>query len=118
MSFLILLTSLRDLVTYANFYHNQDYIAQNLCVNRFDAVLMCNGKCYLKDSLSENHESEDSKLPVLPEEERAIYIIPIITSLLNPFTSHQLKKDSIAYKSSVYVFEYLDEVFHPPIVFA
>jgi hypothetical protein len=114
MSFLVLLTSLRDLVTYVSFYLNQDYISQNLCVNKNKPALMCHGECVLTDSLIKNHEKKDNKTPISQQEERTIFILPTIVNILNLLSSLTLKKDSIAYKTDFYAFEYLEEVFHPP----
>lgn len=50
--FLLLITSLslKDLVTYSDFMLNREYIANNLCENRFEPILMCSGSCMqLKD---------------------------------------------------------------------
>jgi len=41
-----------------SFYINQEYIAKNVCVNRFDAIPVCNGKCYLSKELKENQKKE------------------------------------------------------------
>ncbi|MBW3517731.1 hypothetical protein [Flavobacterium sp. NKUCC04_CG] len=44
------------------FYINRDYIAQNVCINRFDAIPVCNGTCYLQQELS----ADSDKKPDLP----------------------------------------------------
>lgn len=116
MSFLILLTSLRDLATYTVFYLNQDYISQNSCINRYKPELMCHGKCVLKDSLIENYEKEDKKPPSPPKEERTVFYLPIKTNTSAILTSYHLNKGLIAYKLPIYAFEYLKKVFHPPII--
>nr|WP_315139789.1 hypothetical protein [uncultured Flavobacterium sp.] len=54
------------------FYVNQDYIAQNLCINRFDKIPLCNGKCYLNTKLSKN-ESKEEKIPNIKEKETLLY---------------------------------------------
>ena len=41
-----------------DFYINRDYIAKNVCINRFDAVPICNGKCYLESKLTANDKQE------------------------------------------------------------
>ena len=45
----------------ASFYIQQDYIAQNLCINRFDAIPVCKGQCYLKKQLKTNENQEKKK---------------------------------------------------------
>ncbi len=44
------------------FYINRDYIAQNVCINRFDSIPVCNGNCYLQKELS----ADSDKKPDLP----------------------------------------------------
>jgi hypothetical protein len=52
-------------VVMIGFYVNQEYIAKNLCVNRNQPQLHCNGKCHLAKQLREEdrkeHESPWSK---------------------------------------------------------
>lgn len=54
LSFLYQSTSSFWIIT--SFYINQDYIAKNVCINRFDAIPICNGKCFLKEELSADAE--------------------------------------------------------------
>jgi hypothetical protein len=46
---------------YAGFKVNQDYIAKNLCVNRFNPSLHCNGKCYFMRKIKEANDREKSQ---------------------------------------------------------
>lgn len=56
----------------SSFYLNQDYIAKNLCVNRFDKIPVCNGKCYLSNQLKEN-EKKEQKIPNVKEKEVQLF---------------------------------------------
>lgn len=51
------------LFIYAEFYLNRDYIAENLCENKDEPELQCNGKCQLMKSLQEedDNQSEEQK---------------------------------------------------------
>jgi hypothetical protein len=51
-----------DLWTVVIFHVQREYISQNLCVNRFDAIPVCNGQCYLDKQLQENEEKQDQAL--------------------------------------------------------
>lgn len=51
-----------------SFYINQDYIAENICINRFDAIPMCYGSCYLQSELSEDTDTK-MDLPLLKMKE-------------------------------------------------
>jgi hypothetical protein len=44
------------------FYINQDYIAKNICINRFDAVPVCKGQCFLDKELKAS-EKQEQKIP-------------------------------------------------------
>lgn len=52
----------------AAFKINQRYIAANLCVNRFEAIPVCKGSCYLEEQLNKNQEQQQ-KLPDLKNKE-------------------------------------------------
>ncbi len=41
-----------------SFYLNREYIAQELCVNRFDKIPVCKGSCYLGKQLLQNEKKE------------------------------------------------------------
>lgn len=41
-----------------SFYINQDFISENICVNRFDKIPVCNGKCFLQKELSADSDKE------------------------------------------------------------
>ncbi|MHC5201383.1 hypothetical protein [Myroides sp. LJL119] len=60
LSFLYQNTSSFWIITW--FYIDRDYIAQNVCVNRFQADSTCKGSCYLKSELT----AESDKKPDLP----------------------------------------------------
>ncbi|WP_143087601.1 hypothetical protein [Chitinophaga sp. YR627] len=42
------------------FYLNQEYIAQNLCVNKDKPQLHCNGRCHLKKQLNEEEKRDQN----------------------------------------------------------
>ncbi|MEG0915743.1 MAG: hypothetical protein RSF68_01875 [Myroides sp.] len=41
-----------------SFYINQDFISENICVNRFDKIPVCNGKCFLQKELTADSDKE------------------------------------------------------------
>lgn len=51
-----------------SFYANRNYIAENICINRFDAVPVCRGMCYLNTQL-EKDRKEDQKFPSTRDKE-------------------------------------------------
>ena len=55
-----------------SFYIQRDYIAQNLCVNRFEKIPVCKGSCYLVKELK-NAEKQEKKLPNLTQKEIQLF---------------------------------------------
>ena len=54
------------------FHLNRDYISSNLCVNRFDAIPLCKGSCYLEKQLSDN-EQQQQDTPELKLKEISLF---------------------------------------------
>ncbi|MGN7785968.1 hypothetical protein ACTJIJ_15675 [Niabella sp. 22666] len=67
-----LFQALSGLVILAAFHLNRDYISDNLCINRFDAIPLCKGSCYLEKQLSEN-EQHQQDLPELKLKETFLF---------------------------------------------
>lgn len=59
------------LLVYANFWMNQEYIAEKLCENKDKPEMECNGKCHLKKEL----EKEDKRKQ---QEERKIQVEELV----------------------------------------
>ncbi len=94
------------------FYLQRDYIAKNLCVNRFDKLSVCKGQCYLNKKLEYN-DTEQQKIPEIKVKEIELNL-PIITV----FEYHTLYQEStiykIRYRNTLHVFDILNSIFHPP----
>ncbi|OXB07027.1 hypothetical protein [Flavobacterium pectinovorum] len=56
-----------------DFYLNQDYISKNVCINRFDTIPICNGKCYLENKLKAN-DKEEQKFPTVTYKEVQLFL--------------------------------------------
>ncbi|PBQ30420.1 hypothetical protein CNR22_01115 [Sphingobacteriaceae bacterium] len=90
-----------------SFYLNRSYISQNICVNRFDAVQLCKGSCYLDKQLKAK-EKEQQKFPDLKQKEINLICQQTVFTLnredagvkLIPCT--QTSAYSCAYKSSLF----------------
>jgi hypothetical protein len=90
----------------------RDYIAKNLCINRFDMIPLCKGKCYLTQQLKENEKREQNLPDVKHKDVQLffqnnihVYIDKAISSEREHFT---LDKEN--FLSSDLIFS----VFHPP----
>lgn len=55
-----------------SFYANREYIAENICINRFDQIPVCKGQCFLNEKLQEN-EKQEQKLPNLKVKEIQLF---------------------------------------------
>lgn len=85
LSFLYQSTSSIWIIT--SFYINQDYIAKNICINRFDTIPVCNGKCFLEKELSVDAEKEQQIPNIKNKEIHPLFIQgvnykPVITDIL------------------------------------
>ena len=53
---LFVIQSTSNLWIISSFYINRDYIAKELCINRFDKMPVCKGICYLEKKISDNEK--------------------------------------------------------------
>jgi hypothetical protein len=94
------------------FYINQDYIAKNVCINRFDAVPLCKGQCYLSRELKAN-ESHQEKFPTVSYKEIQLFCESWIDFSFAANTA-LFKKSYPIFKigpqKSVFIFS----IYHPP----
>lgn len=66
-----LLNASSRLLVYADFWINREYIAANLCENKDEPEMQCNGKCHLKKEL----EKEDKRKQ---QEERKVQVEELV----------------------------------------
>lgn len=109
----ILLQSFSSLFILANFYLNRADIIQNLCVNRFDKVKLCKGKCYLEKDLKQN-EKQQEKFPDLKLKEINLYYPSV--SIENDFSDSAFLLFSKVFivEQNHYSSTHLTSIFHPP----
>ncbi|MDN6290789.1 MAG: hypothetical protein ACTH5N_06345 [Psychroflexus halocasei] len=115
LSLVILFKPIAPLMEYAAFY---DYIKNELCENKNEPKLECNGKCYLKKELAKASESEsdkekkhisaESNLVFYEEIEKNFYFQPplLYTAKLKTLTSNG---------NLSYSYLNTDSIFRPPI---
>ena len=97
----------------SSFYINRDYIAKELCINRFDKVPLCKGKCYLEKKISDN-EKQEQKIPSVKEKEIQLYFCPE-TPVFHCFIAPIEISKSIAVKQNDNIEStFLYSIFHPP----
>lgn len=54
--FSLMLQCFSKMIVVADFYANRDYIAKNLCINRYQTAISCGGKCQLNKRLREENK--------------------------------------------------------------
>ncbi|SEA51445.1 hypothetical protein SAMN05421540_106157 [Psychroflexus halocasei] len=96
-----------------SFYLNRDYIAQELCINRFDKIPVCKGSCYLSEKLSENEKKEQKNTSTKNKE------VQLYTQVNNDIdfriklsTGHH--KAVIFSRNDLIIFTFVQSIFHPP----
>ncbi|MGS4344298.1 hypothetical protein ACKUSY_01610 [Myroides odoratus] len=97
-----------------SFYINQTYIVENICINRFDAIPMCYGSCYLQSELSEDSDKK-MDLPLMKTKEiQPLFnqsmayeyeVVPRITIEHKPYPS---------YVNTLEIIPFVSAVFQPP----
>lgn len=114
IAFLVQTTN--QLWIWAAFKINQDFIAATICINRFDAVPICKGSCYLEQQLASNREQQD-KLPDLKTKEITLFYQQHATLIATPLVIKNTAVVYVAYNSTFIPSTYLQSVFRPPAVF-
>ena len=86
---LVLLQNVNLTFIKAHFDFNRDYIAKNLCINRFNPESNCNGQCYLMKKLSAEAEKEaENKAIFSPVLSFSFYQNEIDEILFTPFNEN------------------------------
>jgi len=100
---------------YMGFKLNQEYIAQNLCVNRFKPSLHCNGHCYFMQKLkqAEDNQKKQSAKGNSVRVEVSFFQEPFSISFIEPkvIDNVAISLQTFAYRYSSH---YLDTIFRPP----
>lgn len=111
-SLLILAPSTANLLIYFQFKINQEYVAQNLCINRDQPITTCYGSCYLKEKLKQNPVNQEEQPVILTVFEHPVFVQGQLYDLVKPaffyfdLPAHYLEQLS----PSSFIFS----IFHPP----
>lgn len=94
------------------FYRNQEYIAKNLCENRFRPQLHCDGHCLLAKKLQQAEKKEQHNPDLKGENKQEVVssksFYPVIaTATIEPVTPHY------AFNKGKPV-DFAEDFFHPP----
>jgi hypothetical protein len=84
LAYLLILTTLAanlsQLLVYAGFELNRNYIVSELCINRDKPQLHCNGKCYLMRKLKQAEQKEKNRDL---ENQRSMFQLGIVVERLS-----------------------------------
>ncbi|SMP33949.1 hypothetical protein [Flavobacterium hercynium] len=95
-----------------DFYINRDYIAKNVCINRFDAVPICNGKCYLDNKLKAN-DKQEQKFPTVTYKEVQLFFESPFEFSFTTIRFAILKKYPVLLAGSQKS-DFIFSIYHPP----
>ena len=106
----------KPVIPYLDYAIRNDFIAENFCVNKDVPEKQCNGKCHLEKQLKkETEDSNDTRIPPAPQvEEKEFQEYLIIELIYHGHSQPGLIAVSEYYGN--YSFEYVPQVFHPPMV--
>jgi hypothetical protein len=97
--FIFTLQCTKSLWIITTFHINRDYIAKNICINRFDKIPTCKGQCFLDNQLNKQ-EKENKKNNITIEKDFA-FIYPQVDEVQIPsFSTANVKKVFSFYHST------------------
>lgn len=88
----------------------KDYIANNLCENRYTPSSNCNGQCFLMKKLRKAEKGKST--PVVPDIQKSEYIVDVYDE-----QDKHLDQSNCEKRPKVKKFidsEHLAKIFHPP----
>lgn len=115
LSLLILQGCFQDISILLAFKANQEYIAENLCINRFNLESDCKGKCILMQKLTESRKKE-SKTPFpIPEIEQVGTSLYVVSEQKdNLIKRKKIKTQFNSFDDETWKQLYVSSIFHPP----
>ena len=60
--FLFVVMSVRSVLPLLDYAVNYNYISTQLCENKSEPDLLCNGKCYVKHEMAKSSENQSTKI--------------------------------------------------------
>lgn len=109
----ILVQSSSQLWTEAVFYLNRDYIAKELCVNRFDLIPTCKGSCVLEKKLKE--DADKANTPQIRQMDVIFFYVARI-SVIPPETYSDPAPKLPILNTRIRTYSYLKGIFRPPCI--
>lgn len=95
-----------------SFYIQQDYIAKNICVNRFDLIPICAGQCFLTNQLKKSDKQEQN-IPDIKLKDTQLFFIQTFNFTLH-FPKTSVSRPIQYFQSKNPINAFIGSVFHPP----
>ncbi len=113
-----LLLFLKPFVPLLDYAINYEYIAKELCENKENLVLQCNGKCHLMKEMAKTAEEES---PISTDKNNLLKeIMPLQLNIVEVFSFHFFESDYTQIRtpySNLYTYILGKGIFHPPSKF-
>lgn len=104
--------STQSLWIITSFQINRDYIASNLCINRFDKVPVCKGQCFLDKELGK--EQKQSKKNPSAIDKELIFVAPQSTTVQPKVCGKNIPTHIAVYYEAVPYTSFLTVAENPP----
>jgi len=114
LAVLILSVSMKDLAIYALFKANQEYLAENVCLNRFTPDDLCYASCVLTATIQNNQENQE--LPSILLDNYQLILCPIKSQKVSIPINLRFKKVTPVKQVAGVATTFLHDIFHPPEV--
>lgn len=110
--FIFTFQTTKSLWIITSFQINREYIASNLCINRFDKIPTCKGQCFLTKEL--NKEQNENKKNITTIEKDSIFIAPHFDVIQTPKYSKSILKNKFSFHKATKYTSYLFNFENPP----
>ncbi len=97
--FIFTLQCTKSLWIITTFHINRDYIAKNICINKFDKIPTCKGQCFLDNQLNKQ-EKENKKNNITIEKDFAFIYTQFDEVQIPSFSTANIKKVFSFYHST------------------
>ena len=110
--FIFTIQTTKSLWIITSFQINREYIASNLCINRFDKIPTCKGQCFLTKEL--NKEQNENKRNITTIEKDSIFIAPHFDVIQTPKYSKSILKNKFSFHKATKYTSFLFNFENPP----
>lgn len=110
--FIFTIQTTKSLWIITSFQINRDYIASNLCINRFDKIPTCKGQCFLTKEL--NKEQNENKRNITTIEKDSIFIAPHFDVIQTPKFFKSILKNKFSFHKATKYTSFLFNFENPP----